>query len=174
MIYFFAPQEPASIAINGSSERTPVQHIFCISRNYAAHAREMGKDPDRDLPFFFLKPADAMVDDKAVVPYPPETENFYYEPKLVFMVGKGGRDIAESDALDHAWGYAVGNDLTRGDLQLKARAQGRPWDLGKGFDLSAPVAAAQPAEKVWYRKEGFIKLTINREVKQEGNRNELI
>ncbi|MGS4920212.1 MULTISPECIES: fumarylacetoacetate hydrolase family protein, partial [Mameliella] len=161
-------------AVAGSGDRIPVRRIFCIGRNYAAHAREMGKDPDRDPPFFFLKPADAVVEDGATIPYPPQTENFHYEAELVAVIGTGGVNIPEDKALDHVWGYGVGNDLTRRDLQLKAREQGRPWDLGKGFDNSAPIAPIHPVSAVGHPSKGAIKLTVNGEVKQEADLSELI
>jgi len=174
MTYVFPPAPQATIAVDGTDERLPVRRIFCIGRNYAAHAREMGRDPDREPPFFFLKPADAVVEDGATIPYPPQTENLHYEAELVAVIGKGGVNIAEADALDHVWGYGVGNDLTRRDLQLVAREQGRPWDLGKGFDRSAPIAPIHPVSKVGHPSKGSIKLTVNGEVKQDADLSELI
>lgn len=174
MALVFEPQPTPTVAVAHSEYRIPVRRIFCIGRNYAAHAREMGKDPDRDPPFFFLKPADAIVDDGATIPYPPQTENFHFEAELVAVIGKGGTNIAEDDALEHVWGYGVGNDLTRRDLQLKAREQGRPWDLGKGFDRSAPVAAIHPVSQVGHPSKGTIRLTVNGEVKQDADLSELI
>lgn len=170
----FEPSVTPSVAVADSDDRIPVRRIFCIGRNYAAHAREMGKDPDRDPPFFFLKPADAVVEDGATIPYPPQTENFHFEAELVAVIGTGGVDIPEDRALDHVWGYGVGNDLTRRDLQLKAREQGRPWDLGKGFDNSAPIAPIHPVSAVGHPSKGAIKLTVNGEVKQEADLSELI
>jgi len=174
MSYVFPPALVASVAVTGTEDRLPVRRIFCIGRNYAAHAREMGKNPDRDPPFFFLKPADAVVDDGATIPYPPETGNFHYEAELVAVLGTGGKNIPRGRALDHVWGYAVGNDLTRRDLQLKAREQGRPWDLGKGFDLSAPVAPVHPVSAVGHPDKGSIRLTVNGQVKQDADLSELI
>ncbi|NVK45418.1 MAG: fumarylacetoacetate hydrolase family protein [Rhodobacteraceae bacterium] len=174
MAYVFPPAEPATVAVDGSDDRLPVRRIFCVGRNYAAHAREMGKDPDRDPPFFFTKPADAVVDSGETVAYPPETENFHYEAELVAVIGKGGKNIAEEDSLSHVWGYAVGNDLTRRDLQLVAREQGRPWDWGKAFDRSAVIGPVFPVEKVGHPDKGSIKLTVNGEVKQDADLNELI
>lgn len=174
MALVFPPQDTPTVAVAGSDDRIPVRRIFCIGRNYAAHAREMGRDPDREPPFFFLKPADAVVEDGATIPYPPQTENFHYEAELVAVIGKGGVNIAEADALDHVWGYGVGNDLTRRDLQLVAREQGRPWDLGKGFDRSAPIAPIHPVSKVGHPSKGSIKLTVNGEVKQDADLSELI
>lgn len=174
MAYVFPPAPQASVAVDGSDDRLPVRRIFCVGRNYAAHAREMGKDPDRDPPFFFTKPADAVVDSGETVAYPPETENFHYEAELVAVIGKGGKNIAEEDSLSHVWGYAVGNDLTRRDLQLVAREQGRPWDWGKAFDRSAVIGPVFPVEKVGHPDKGSIKLTVNGEVKQDADLNELI
>ena len=122
-----APPVP-TVAVAGTAARFPVRRIVCGGRNYAAHAREMGRDPDREPPLFFLKPADTVVDDGATVPYPPETANFHYEIELVAAIGKGGFGIPAEKALDHVFGYAVGIDLTRRDLQLAAHEQGRPWD----------------------------------------------
>ena len=174
MAYVFPPAPQASVAVDGSDDRLPVRRIFCVGRNYAAHAREMGKDPDRDPPFFFTKPADAVVDSGETVAYPPETENFHYEAELVAVIGKAGKNIAEEDSLSHVWGYAVGNDLTRRDLQLVAREQGRPWDWGKAFDRSAVIGPVFPVEKVGHPDKGSIKLTVNGEVKQDADLNELI
>lgn len=174
MALVFRPQDTPTVAVADSDDRIPVRRIFCIGRNYAAHAREMGRDPDREPPFFFLKPADAVVEDGATIPYPPQTENLHYEAELVAVIGKGGVNIAEDDALDHVWGYGVGNDLTRRDLQLIAREQGRPWDLGKGFDRSAPIAPIHPVSKVGHPSKGSIKLTVNGEVKQDADLSELI
>lgn len=174
MGYVFAPLEIASVAVNGTSDRLPVRRIFCVGRNYAAHAREMGKDPDRDPPFFFTKPADAVVDSGESIAYPPETENLHYEAELVAVIGEEGREIPEDRSLGHVWGYAVGNDLTRRDLQLKAREQGRPWDWGKAFDRSAVVGPVFPAANVGHPDRGSIRLTVNGEVKQDADLADLI
>ncbi|EKE67980.1 MULTISPECIES: fumarylacetoacetate hydrolase family protein [Roseobacteraceae] len=174
MTYVFPPAPQATIAVEGTDERLPVRRIFCVGRNYAAHAREMGKDPDRDPPFFFTKPADAVVDSGETVAYPPETENFHYEAELVVAIGTGGKNITEADSLSHVWGYAVGNDLTRRDLQLKAREQGRPWDWGKAFDRSAVIGPVFPVAKVGHPSSGAITLTVNGDVKQDADLNELI
>ncbi|SDE94134.1 fumarylpyruvate hydrolase [Celeribacter baekdonensis] len=174
MTYVFPPAPQATIAVDGTDDRLPVRRIFCVGRNYAAHAREMGKDPDRDPPFFFTKPADAVVDSGETVAYPPETENFHYEAELVVVIGSGGKNITEADSLSHVWGYAVGNDLTRRDLQLVAREQGRPWDWGKAFDRSAVIGPVFPVAKVGHPSSGSIKLTVNGETKQDADLNELI
>ena len=134
----------------------------------------MGKDPDRDPPFFFTKPADAVVEDGQTIPYPPDTKNFHFEAELVAVIGTGGRDIAQADALDHVWGYAVGNDLTRRDLQLEAREKGRPWDWGKAFDRSAVIGPVHAASAVGHLANGAIKLTVNGVVKQDADLAELI
>lgn len=174
MAYVFQPKDPATVAVAESNDRIPVRRIFCVGRNYAAHAREMGKDPDRDPPFFFTKPADAVVESGETVSYPPETENFHYEAELVAVIGTGGTNIAEEDSLTHVWGYAVGNDLTRRDLQLKAREQGRPWDWGKAFDRSAVIGPVHPATRVGHPDKGSITLTINGETRQDADLSELI
>ncbi len=174
MNYVFPPAPQASIAVAGSDDRIPVRRIFCVGRNYAAHAVEMGKDPDRDPPFFFTKPADAVVMDGETVAYPPETANFHYEAELIVVIGKGGVNIAEADTQDHIWGYAVGNDLTRRDLQLDAREKGRPWDWGKAFDRSAVIGPVHSAASVGHPATGSIKLTVNGDTKQDADLAELI
>ena len=172
--YVFDPPATAAIAVAGSETRFPVRRIFCVGRNYAAHAREMGKDPDREPPFFFSKPADAVVDDGVAVPYPPATDNLHYEAELVVALGRGGSDISEADALDHVWGYAIGNDLTRRDLQLAARDLGRPWDLGKGFDRSAVCGPLHPAASVGHPAAGRIRLDVNGDTRQDADLADMI
>jgi fumarylpyruvate hydrolase len=143
MSYVFDPPAPPSVATAGGGGRFPVRRIFCVGRNYAAHAREMGKDPDREPPFFFTKPADAVVDSGRIVPYPPETSDFQYEIELVVAIGRQGFDVGREAALDLVFGYGVGIDLTRRDLQLEPRDKGRPWDWGKGVrPVGADCAAA--------------------------------
>jgi fumarylpyruvate hydrolase len=172
--FVIPPPTAPSVAVAGTDARFPVRRIICVGRNYAAHAREMGQDPDRDPPFFFLKPADAVVDDGATVPYPPETSDFQYEIELVAAIGQTGADIPVERALDHVFGYAVGIDLTRRDLQLRAREQGRPWDWGKGFDLSAPCAPMHRVEEIGHPSKGRIWLSVNGVVKQDADLSELI
>lgn len=174
MSYVFQPLPVPAVAIAGSEDLMPVRRIFCVGRNYAAHAREMGKDPDREPPFFFTKPADAVVLDGETVAYPPETKNFHYEAELVVAIGKAGRNISEDDALSHVWGYAIGNDLTRRDLQLAARDKGRPWDFGKAFDRSAVIGPVHPVSEVGHLDSGAIGLSVNGEVKQDADLTELI
>jgi fumarylpyruvate hydrolase len=168
-----APALP-TVAMAGTTARFPVRRIICVGRNYAAHAREMGRDPDQEPPFFFMKPADTVVDDGATVPYPPETENLHYEIELVVAIGKSGFDIPVGRALVHVFGYAVGIDLTRCDLQLQAREQGRPWDWGKGFDQSAPIAPLRLVSEVGHPSSGRIWLAVNGHVKQDSDIGRLI
>jgi fumarylpyruvate hydrolase len=172
---FVVPPPPvSSVAVAGKQARFPVRRIICVGRNYAAHAREMGRDPDREPPFFFLKPADTVVDDGSTVPYPPQTNNFHYEIELIVGIGKAGFDIPVQTALQHVFGYGVGIDLTRRDLQLQAREQGRPWDWGKGFDLSAPIGPLHPVEEVGHPTAGRIWLAVDGQVKQDSDISKLI
>lgn len=173
MTYVFPAPAQAAIPIVGSDEFFPVRRIYCVGRNYAAHAREMGFDPDREPPFFFLKPADAIIASGATIPYPAKTENFHYEIELVVAIGTGGRDIPVDDALDHVFGYAVGIDLTRRDLQMQAREMGRPWDMGKGFDQSAPCAPLVRAGTARV-DHGRIWLKVNGETRQDSDLSKLI
>ena len=174
MTYVFNPPAQSSLPVNGTRERLPVRRIFCVGRNYAAHAREMGKDPDRDPPFFFTKPCDAVVESGEIIAYPPQTQNFHYEAELVVVIGTGGKNISEDNSLSHVWGYAIGNDLTRRDLQLKAREQGRPWDMGKAFDRSAVIGPVHSIEQVGHLDKGAIRLSVNGKVQQDADLNELI
>ncbi|MBZ0128525.1 MAG: fumarylacetoacetate hydrolase family protein [Rhodobacteraceae bacterium] len=175
MTDFVIPPPPQpSVAVANSEARFPVRRIFCVGRNYAAHAREMGRDPDREPPFFFTKPADAVVDDGAIVPYPPETANFHFEGELVVAIGKGGRNIAEADSLSHVWGYAIGNDLTRRDQQLAARELGRPWDWGKAFDRSAICGPLHPVAAIGHPASGEIRTEVNGAIRQQADLKDLI
>lgn len=174
MKYSFEPADPATVAIEGTSTRFPVRRIFCVGRNYEAHVREMGKDPERNPPFFFTKPADAVVDSGGVVPYPPETSNFHYEIELVVAISKKGFRIPAEDVPAHIYGYAVGIDLTRRDLQLDARDKGRPWDWGKAFDFSAPCAPIFSIAETRELNSGRIWLAVNGEIKQEADISQLI
>lgn len=174
MTLLFPAMATPTVAIHEDETRFPVRRIFCVGRNYAAHAREMGRDPDREPPFFFTKPSDSVVDNGATVPYPPETNNFHYEIELVVAISKEGFNIPEEKTAEHIYGYAVGIDLTRRDLQLQAREQGRPWDWGKAFDLSAPCAPLYPAEKIGHPEKGRIWLSVNGETKQDADIADLI
>lgn len=172
--YVIEPPAQPSVAVADRAERFPVRRIFCVGRNYAAHAREMGKDPERELPFFFTKPADAVVDSQTTVAYPPLTENFHHEIELVVAVGRSGTDIPERAVYEHLWGAGVGIDLTRRDLQLAAKEKGRPWDEGKSFDRSAPIAPLSPMGASISLENGRIWLAVNGEIRQESDLSELI
>jgi 2-keto-4-pentenoate hydratase/2-oxohepta-3-ene-1,7-dioic acid hydratase (catechol pathway) len=152
----------------------PVRRIYCVGRNYAAHAREMGADPDREPPFFFMKPADAIVADGSTIPYPPKTANLHHEIELVVAIGKGGRDIPVESALEHVYGYAVGLDMTRRDLQNAAKKEGKPWDMGKGFDQSAPCGTMRRASDIGHPDKGAVTLSVNGELRQKGDLSDLI
>jgi fumarylpyruvate hydrolase len=173
MSYVFPPIPLPSLPIEGSADRFPIRRILCVGRNYAAHAREMGQD-ERDPPFFFSKPADAIVMSGATIPYPPGTSDLNYEIELVVAIGKPASDIAPKESLDVVHGYAVGIDLTRRDVQIQARDKGRPWDLGKGFDNSAPCTQIRPVAKVGHPDKGRIWLAVNDAVKQDGDLDEMI
>jgi fumarylpyruvate hydrolase len=166
---FALPPPPvASVAVSGSSERFAVHRIYCVGLNYADHVREMGNDPERAPPLFFTKPADAVVDNGAAIPYPPRTANFHHEIELVVAIGRGGRDLRQERSLEHVFGYAAGNDLTRRDLQHAAKERGQPWDAAKGFDHSAPVAALRPAA-AGHPARGRIWLAVNGTLRQESD-----
>ncbi len=171
---FVIPAPPqASVAVQGSEARFPVRRIFCIGRNYGAHAREMGHS-DREPPFFFLKPADALVDDGGTVPFPPLTSELHFEVEMVVALGAGGADVAPEAALGLVWGAGVGIDLTRRDLQQVAKDARRPWDEGKGFDHGAPCGPLRPIANVSSLEEGRVWLDVNGETRQDGNLTELI
>lgn len=174
MTFAFDPPPQASVAIANSDLRFPVRRIFCVGRNYADHAREMGKDPDREPPFFFTKPADAVVDCPCTVPYPSLTQDLHHEIELVIAIGKGGANIARNDVMDHIWGAGVGIDLTRRDLQGEAKKMGRPWDWGKAFDQSAPMSALVPIADVPDVTKGRIWLAVNGALRQDGDIKDMI
>ncbi len=169
MSYVIDIEDRPVLPIEGSDDKFPVRRIYCVGRNYRAHAIEMGADPDREPPFFFMKPADAIVQNGSTISYPSKTENFHYEIELVAAIGRGGSNIAEAGALDHVWGYGVGIDLTRRDVQQVAKDMGRPWDMGKGFDESAPCTALRPVGDVGHPDtgNGAIWIKVDGEVKQE-------
>ena len=171
--FVLPPPATPSVAIAGTSERFAVRRIFCVGRNYAAHARELGND-ERDPPFFFTKPGDAVVDSGTVIPYPPLTENLHHEIELVVAIGKAGFRIPLGRALEHVWGYGVGIDLTRRDLQEEAKKAARPWDWSKSFDRSAPCGPLVPATKSGHPEKGSIWLAVNGEIRQDGDLAELI
>jgi len=163
-----------SVAIKGREERFPVHRIYCVGRNYAAHATEMGSDPSREPPFFFSKPADAVVANNSLLPYPARTKNLHHEVELVIAIAKQGKDISLAEAESYIYGYAVGNDLTRRDLQSEARKEGRPWDTAKGFDASAPISDIFPVEECGHINNGEIWLKVNGELRQQGDVSDLI
>lgn len=163
-----APATP-SLAVAESSARFPIRRVFCVGRNYSEHAREMGHDPDREPPFFFMKPADAVVAAEGHVAYPPLTADLHHEVELVVAIGKGGTNIDASQALDHVWGYAAGLDLTRRDLQAQAKKMGRPWEWAKAFDASAPASTLLPVSRIGHPSRGAIWLDVNGEARQRGD-----
>jgi fumarylpyruvate hydrolase len=167
-----------TLPIVGSSEVFPVRRIYCIGRNYAAHAREMGSDPSREPPFFFQKPTDAVqfVPQATVVdhPYPPLTNNYHYEAELVAVLHSGGRNISVEQALSHVYGYTLGLDMTRRDLQRAMGDQKKPWEIGKSFDKSAPIGAIHKAAQTGHFTSGAIWLKVNGQIKQNANLNQMI
>jgi fumarylpyruvate hydrolase len=173
MNFVIPPAPQASVAIHNSDARFPVRRIFCVGRNYAAHVREMGND-ERDPPFYFTKPADAVVESGATIPYPVQTSDLHHEIELVLAIGKGGANIAVSNALDHIWGAAVGVDMTRRDLQAAAKKAGRPWDMAKGFDRSAPMGALVPLSDIPALDAGRIWLSVDDEMRQDADLAEMI
>ena len=171
--FVIAPPPVAAVPVAGGG-LYPIRRIFCVGRNYAGHAREMGADPDREPPFFFAKPADAVLTGGADMPYPPATGSLHPEIELVVALGTGGADIAVADALGHVWGYAAGLDMTRRDLQAAAKKEGKPWDMGKGFDHSAPIGDLIPAARLPDPARGRIALTVNGTPRQQSDLSQLI
>ncbi|ABR89561.1 Faa-hydrolase family protein [Janthinobacterium sp. Marseille] len=163
-----------TLPVVGSSKPFPVGRIYCVGRNYAEHAREMGHDPDREPPFFFMKPADAIVQNNANIPYPQLTQDLHHEIEMIVAIGKGGADIAVENALEHVFGYGVGLDMTRRDIQGQAKKMGRPWEMGKAFDNSAPCTAITPVTTIGHPNKGAVWLKINGELKQKGDLADLI
>ncbi len=174
MRFVFSPPVQASLAVANSDARFPVRRIFCVGRNYEAHAREMGNDPTREPPFFFTKPADAAVDTPCAIAYPPLTQDLHHEIELVIAIGRGGANIASDAVQAHIWGASVGIDLTRRDLQATAKKMGRPWDWAKAFDRSAPIAPIVPIADVTSLRAGRIWLAVNGEVRQDADIADLI
>src|SRR5437764_955631 len=166
------PPRPA-IAVAGSDKTFPVRRIWCVGRNYEEHIREMGHDV-RDPPFFFAKPADAIVPDGTRVPYPPLTKDMHHEVELVVALKSGGRNIALDRAIDCIYGYGVGIDLTRRDLQIASRDMKRPWEIGKAFDYSAPCGPLRPAAEIGHPAKGRVMLKVNGKVRQDGNLDQMI
>ena len=176
MSFVIPPAPQASVPVHGGGQ-FPVRRIYCVGRNYAEHAQEMGFT-GREPPFFFLKPADAVLPvadgTTGEMAYPPQTRNLHHEIELVVAIGQGGRDIAAADAVKHIWGYAVGLDMTRRDLQGEMKKQGRPWCIGKAFDESAPIGPLHPIASTGALTKGAITLSVNGSLRQKGDLSELI
>ena len=170
MGWVLPPPPQPSAAVEGSADRFPVRRIFCVGRNYAEHAREFGNDPDRELPFFFMKPADALVESGGALPYPPATSDLHYEAELVVALKGGGANLSEADAAGLIFGHAAGNDLTRRDLQAEAKAARRPWDMAKGFDASAVIGPIRPGPVA----DGAIRCLVNGAVRQQAKLSDMI
>lgn len=170
----FPAPAPVLLPIAGSDAMFPVRRIFCVGRNYAEHAREMGNDPDKEPPFFFTKPADAAIQSGQTIPFPVSTENLHHEAELVVAIGKVGHDIAVADHTKHIWGYAAGNDLTRRDLQADAKAARRPWDMAKGFDHSAVIGALHSASGTGLMTKGRIACSVDGDIRQDSDLAEMI
>ena len=177
MSYVIPPAPQASVPVVGSAQRFPVHRIYCVGRNYAEHAKEMGFT-GREPPFFFMKPADAVLPvnpgETGQMPYPTLTKDLHHEIELVVAIGKGGKHIAAADALSHIWGYAVGLDMTRRDLQGEMKKQGRPWCIGKGFEASAPIGPITPAAQAGDVEKAAIWLQVNGADRQRSNVDQLI
>ena len=178
MTFVFPPAPAVAVPIIGSEQQFAVRRIYCVGRNYEAHAREMGHDPDREPPFFFCKPADAVVyaatGETANFPYPSQSQDVHYEMEMVVAIGRQGKDISVENALDHVYGYALGLDMTRRDLQAQMKKMGRPWDIGKGFDYSAPLGPIYPVSAVGHPSEGAIWLKVNGVDRQRSDISQLI
>jgi fumarylpyruvate hydrolase len=177
MQFAFPPQTTPAVPIAGRNDFFPVHRIYCVGRNYVEHAKEMGHS-GREAPFFFMKPADAVLPvpygTVGEMPYPSQTNDLHHEIELVVAIGKGGKNIAAADALQHVWGYAVGLDMTRRDLQGEAKKLGRPWSTGKGFDYSAPIAPIHPVAETGPINQGAIHLNVNGAARQKSDVDKLI
>jgi fumarylpyruvate hydrolase len=171
-VYLFEPRRPISLGVR-FDKAIPIHRIYCVGQNYAAHTREMGGEPGRKPPFFFMKPADAL-NLKDVVPFPPRTSDLHHEVELVVALHRGGRNIPVDEALDTVYAYAVGVDLTRRDLQAEAKKAGRPWDVAKGFDDSAPVSALVSVKDIGHPSTGRMQLLVNGELRQDGQLADMI
>lgn len=169
MRYVISSPTITTVPVEGMDAVFPVCRVFCVGRNYAEHAVEMGHDPEREPPFFFMKPASAVVLTGSTLPFPSATEELHHEIELVVALERGGEGVAPDAALSYVFGYAVGLDMTRRDLQAQAKKAGRPWDMAKGFDRSAPVSLIRPASAIGHPSEGAIYLRINGELRQEGD-----
>lgn len=173
MDYVIEPPPQAFVAVSGEAAVFPVHRIWCVGRNYADHAREMGADPTREPPFFFAKPADT-VNPGGLLPFPSQTADLHHEIELVVAIGRAGRDVPVERALDHVYGYAVGLDMTRRDIQAEAKKLSRPWELAKGFDQSCPISAIVPAARIGHPGKGRIEVAVNGKVQQSGDLSQMI
>lgn len=174
MSQIFNSPSSSAVQVAGQSSLFSVHRIYCVGRNYMEHALEMGGDPDREEPFFFTKPADAIWQGDDELPFPPRTNNLHHEVELVVAIGSEGRDVDVADALSLIYGYAVGVDMTRRDLQNEAKERRRPWDMAKGFDCSAPMSNIARVEEIGHPDSGVISLTVNGEDRQSGNLNQQV
>jgi fumarylpyruvate hydrolase len=172
--FVVAAQPVSTVPVKGTDKVFPVHRIYCVGRNYAEHAREMGGHPDREPPFFFQKNPDTIVPDGGAFPYPPRSKDVHHEFELVVALGRGGSDIPVRSALDHVFGYAVGLDMTRRDLQGEAKKAGRPWEVGKAFEHAAPCSAINPASAIGHPAKGRVWLEVNGEPRQDGDIAQLI
>lgn len=172
--YVFTPAPQAAVPVRGGNQQYAVSRIFCVGRNYAAHAREMGFDPDREPPFYFNKTPADLVMSGSTIPYPLGTQNFHYEMELVIAIGKPAFRVAPEQAQECVWGYACGLDMTRRDLQIKSREMGRPWDFGKDFENAAVMSPLVPASEIGHLASGNIQLSVNGEIKQNADLKDLI
>ncbi len=172
--FVISPPAAISVPVRGTMARFPVHRIYCVGRNYAAHAIEMGHDPNREAPFFFQKNPDNLVLGNGDFSYPPKSTNVHHEIELVVAIAKAGKEIPVEKALDHVFGYALGLDMTRRDLQEECKKAGRPWEIGKAFEHSAPMSDIVPASEIGHPSKGAIWLKVNGEFKQQGDLNQLI
>lgn len=173
MNYVFKPADPVVVPVTGSDAVFPVRRVYCVGQNYADHVAEMGND-GREPPVFFSKPRDALVPGGGVAAYPPKTQDYHHEVELVIAIGTGGRDIPVEKALEHVFGYAVGFDLTRRDLQAQAKKKGQPWETGKGSDQSAPISEIRPVTAGGHPSQGSIWLKVNGQARQQGDLSQMI
>jgi len=174
MDFAIPPHDPSVLPIRGSDQVFPIHRIYCVGRNYAAHAVEMGFDPDREEPFFFQKNPDCVITGGGDFPYPPQSEDVHHEIEMIVALGQGGTDIPIESALDHVWGYGVALDMTRRDLQGVAKKMGRPWEVGKAFEHSAPCSALVPVSEIGHPDKGAVWLDVNGERRQTGDLSQLI
>lgn len=172
--WIFEPPAQPSLPIRGTDQRFPVRRVYCVGRNYAAHTIEMGGDPDREVPFFFQKNPDNLLTDGADFPYPDKSSDVHHEIEMIVALDKGGQNIPLGSALDYVWGYGVALDMTRRDLQAQCKKAGRPWEIGKAFEKSAPSSELVAASEIGHPSDGAIWLKVNDEIRQQGDLNHMI